>query len=133
MLKKIEHVGIAVNSLEKSIPVFKNLGMKFLGIEEVPSQKVKVAMFEIGDVHVELLEPTSPDSAIGKFLEKRGEGLHHIAFETEDIEGQMREYKTLGFEFIDQEPREGSHDTWIFFLHPRSTNSVLTEICSHKK
>lgn len=133
MLKKIDHIGIAVNSLEKSIPVFKNLGLALIGIEEVPSQKVKVAMFQIGDVHIELLEPTSPESPIGKFLEKRGEGLHHISYETEDIEGQMENYKSLGFEFIDQEPREGAHGSLIFFLHPRSTNSVLTEICSHKR
>lgn len=133
MLKKIDHIGIAVNSLEKSIPIFINLGLALIGIEEVPSQKVKVAMFEIGNVHIELLEPTSPESPIGKFLEKRGEGLHHISYEADDIEGQMENYKSLGFEFIDPEPREGAHGSLVFFLHPRSTNSVLTEICAHKK
>jgi methylmalonyl-CoA/ethylmalonyl-CoA epimerase len=133
MLKKIDHIGIAVSSLKKSIPVFQKLGLELKGVEEVPSQKVRVAFFQVGDVHIELLEPTSPESSIGKFLEKRGEGLHHIAYETGDIEEEMALLKAANFELIDQEPREGAHGTKIFFLHPKSTNSVLTEICAHKE
>jgi len=131
MLKKIDHIGIAVCSLEKSIPVFQELGLEFLGTEEVPSQKVMVAFFGAGSVHIELLEPTSNESPIAKFLEKRGEGLHHVAYETSDIEEEMRRLQASGFEFIDKEPRAGAHKSKVSFLHPRSTNSVLMEICEH--
>jgi methylmalonyl-CoA/ethylmalonyl-CoA epimerase len=131
MLKKIDHIGIAVCSLEKSLPVFQGLGLEFLGTEEVPSQKVKVAFFEVGDVRVELLEPTSTESPIAKFLEKRGEGLHHIAYETGNIQEEMERLRASNFEFLDKEPRAGAHESRVSFLHPKSTNSVLTEICEH--
>jgi len=131
MLKKIDHIGIAVCSLEKSLPVFQGLGLEFLGTEEIPSQKVKVAFFQVGDIRIELLEPTSTESPIAKFLEKRGEGLHHIAYESSDIEEDMRRFQASGFEFLDKEPRAGAHESRVSFLHPKSTNSVLTEICEH--
>jgi methylmalonyl-CoA/ethylmalonyl-CoA epimerase len=133
MLKKIDHIGIAVSSLKESVPVFQKLGLELKGVEEVPSQKVKVAFFQIGDVRIELLEPTSSESTIAKFLEKKGEGLHHLALETDSLEEEMVRLRDSGFQLIDQEPREGAHHTRVFFLHPKSTNSVLTEVCTPEK
>lgn len=133
MLKKIDHIGIAVRSLQESVPVFQKLGLELKGFEEVPSQQVKVAFFQVGDVRLELLEPTSSSSTIAKFLEKRGEGLHHLALESDALDEEMTRLRGSGFEFLDQEPREGAHHMMIFFLHPKSTNSVLTEICASRK
>ena len=132
MLKKIDHIGIAVTRLSDSIPVFEKMGLKLEGTEEVADQKVKTAFFNIGGVHIELLEPTSPDSPIAGFLEKKGQGIHHIAFESDQIEAEMEHMKTEGLEFIDRQPRDGPHQTRIAFLHPKSTARVLTEICQHR-
>ena len=132
MLKKIDHIGIAVTRLSDSIPVFEKMGLKLEGTEEVADQKVKTAFFNIGGVHIELLEPTSPDSPIAGFLEKKGQGIHHIAFESDQIEAEMEHLKTEGLEFIDRQPRDGAHQTRIAFLHPKSTARVLTEICQHR-
>ena len=103
--------------------------MEFEGLEDVPSQKVRVAFFRAGDVRIELLEPTTPDSTVAKFLEKRGEGLHHLAFTVEDIQARIEELKESGLRMIDDAPRPGSHHMQIAFVHPKSSFGVLTELC----
>jgi methylmalonyl-CoA/ethylmalonyl-CoA epimerase len=133
MITQINHIGIAVNSLDEQIELYRDvLKLEFEGIEEVSDQMVRVGMFKVGEVRVELLEPTSPDSPIAKFLEKKGEGMHHIAYETDQIENKISELKNAGIQMIDDNPRQGAHDTRIAFIHPRSSGRVLTEICQHK-
>lgn len=130
MLKKINHIGIAVKSLEESLPFYRdNLGMAFAGIEEVAEQKVKVAMLEIGEAKIELLEPTSEDSPIAKFLEKNGTGVHHLAYEVDDCAAAIAKMVADGARMIDATPRNGAHGTKIAFVHPKSSNGVLTELC----
>ena len=129
-LSHIEHLGIAVKSLEDSIPYYEDvLGLKCYSIEEVPSQKVKTAFFMIGQTKIELLEPTSEDSAIAKFIEKRGEGVHHIAFATDNLPEALAEAEEKGIQLIDKAPRPGAEGLEIAFLHPKSTKGVLTELC----
>ncbi len=130
MLTKINHIGIAVKSLEISIPFYRDqLGMNFEGTEEVAEQKVKVAFLQIGESRIELLEPTSDDSPITSFLAKKGEGIHHMAYEVDDIEAALAEMKKNGTRLIDETPRRGAHNSLIAFLHPKATGGVLTEIC----
>ncbi len=130
MLKKINHIGIAVKSLENSITFYRDqLGMTFEGTEEVVDQKVKVAFLKIGESRIELLEPTAEDSPIAKFLEKKGEGIHHMAYEVDDVETALTEMKKNGVRLIDETPRRGAHNSLIAFLHPKATGGVLTEIC----
>lgn len=130
MLHKINHIGIAVQSLEVSIPFYRDsLTMPFKGIEEVAEQKVKVAMLQVGDSKIELLEPTSPDSPIARFLEKNGPGIHHVAYEVADIEAAIAQLKASGARMIDEQPRNGAHGTRIAFVHPKSSGGVLTELC----
>jgi len=130
MITKINHIGIAVSSLEDHIPFYRDvLQLKFKGTDEVPDQKVKVAMFQVGEVQIELLEPTSPDSAIAKYLEKKGEGIHHIAYQSDAIELDIREFISKNIRMIDEKPRSGAHNSKIAFLHPKSSGRVLTEIC----
>ena len=130
MLKKINHIGIAVKSLENSIPFYRDqLGMTFEGTEEVTDQKVKVAFLQIGESRIELLEPTSEDSPIAKFLEKKGEGVHHMAYEVDDVVAALADLKDKGIRLIDETPRRGAHNSLIAFLHPKATGGVLTEIC----
>ncbi|RLB75515.1 MAG: methylmalonyl-CoA epimerase [Deltaproteobacteria bacterium] len=130
MLKKINHIGIAVKNLETAIPFYRDqLGMTFEGTEEVAEQKVKVAFLEIGESRIELLEPTSDDSPVAIFIEKKGEGIHHIAYEVDDIEAAIAELKEKGIRLIDKTPRRGAHNSLIAFLHPKATGGVLTEIC----
>ena len=130
MIKKINHIGIAVASLETQIPFYRDiLGFKDLGSEEVPDQMVKVAMFEVGEVKIELLEPTSPDSPIAKFLEKKGDGIHHIAYETDGIVSEIKHMEDSDIQMLDTSARDGAHGTKIAFLHPKSSGRVLTEIC----
>ncbi len=129
----IEHIGIAVNSLSEAIPFYeKVLGLKCYSIEEVADQKVKTAFFKVGMTKIELLESTDPEGPIGKFIGKRGEGIHHIAFAVEDIEEKLREVEAAGVRLIDTEPRRGAEGLSIAFLHPRSTFGVLTELCEDK-
>lgn len=129
----IEHIGIAVNSIADAIPFYeKVLGLKCYNIEEVADQKVKTAFFMIGQTKIELLESTDPEGPIGKFLEKRGEGIHHIAFAVENIEERLREAEAAGIRLIDTEPRRGAEGLSIAFLHPKSTLGVLTEFCEDK-
>ncbi|KAF0219803.1 MAG: methylmalonyl-CoA/ethylmalonyl-CoA [Geobacteraceae bacterium] len=130
MLKKINHIGIAVTSLEAAIPFYRDgLGMAFQGCEEVAEQKVKVAFLQVGESKIELLEPTSAESPIAKFLEKNGAGVHHIAYEVEDIEAAIAKLEMDGVRMVDKVPRSGAHGARIAFIHPKSSNGVLTELC----
>jgi len=129
----IEHIGIAVNSLSDAIPFYeKVLGLKCYNIEEVPDQKVKTAFFMVGQTKIELLESTDPEGPIGKFIEKRGEGIHHIAYAVENIEERLKEAEAAGVRLIDAAPRQGAEGLSIAFLHPKSTFGVLTELCEDK-
>ncbi len=130
----IEHIGIAVNSLETAVTFYeKILGLKCYKIEEVADQKVKTAFFMIGQTKIELLESTDPEGPVGKFLEKKGEGIHHIAFAVEEIEEKLREAEASGIKLIDSVPRKGADGLSIAFLHPKSTFGVLTELCEDKR
>ena len=130
MLTKINHIGIAVQSLDATIPFYRdNLGMAFAGIEEVPEQKVRVAMLAVGESKIELLEPTSAESPVARFIEKNGAGIHHIAYEVADIEAAIAKLLADGARMVDEVPRNGAHGTRIAFIHPKSSLGVLTEIC----
>ena len=132
-ISHIEHLGIAVKSLEEAIPYYENiLGLKCYSIEEVADQKVKTDFFKVGQTKIELLEPTSEDSTIAKFIEKRGEGTHHMAFAIEDgVANALAEVEAKGVRLIDKAPRKGAEGLNIAFLHPKSTCSVLTELCEN--
>ena len=128
--KAINHIGIAVKSIADQRAFYETvLGAEFESIEDVPSQKVKVGFFKVGDVRLELLEPTDPSSSVAAFLEKRGEGLHHVAYTVDDIEQRLSELKSGGVKLIDETPRPGAHHTRIAFVHPKASGSVLTELC----
>ncbi|MGD9993945.1 MAG: methylmalonyl-CoA epimerase [Salinivirgaceae bacterium] len=129
----IEHIGIAVNSLEESIPFYeKVLGLKCYAVEEVKDQKVKTAFFKVGDTKIELLESTDPEGPIGKFLEKKGQGIHHIAFAVDDVNTALKNAEEAGVQLIDKAGRKGAEGLNIGFLHPKSTLGVLTELCDNK-
>lgn len=129
----IEHLGIAVKNLQETIRYYENiLGFKCYSIEEVPDQKVKTAFFKVGQTKIELLESTSAEGPIGKFIEKKGEGIHHIAFAVENLEGALTDAKNNGVQLIDEKPRPGAEGLHIAFLHPKSTFGVLTEFCEDK-
>ncbi len=129
MPKKISHIGIAVKNLDEAIQFYKKLGLEVEGIEVIESQKVKVAFIPVGNVRLELLEPTSEDSTVAKFLVKKGEGIHHLALGTENLEKRLQEIEKKGIKLIDKIPRKGAHNTNIAFLHPKSTYGVLLELC----
>ena len=130
MLSKINHIGIAVKSLDETLPFYRdNLGMEFMGVEEVTEQKVRVAMLQIGESKIELLEPTSDDSPVAKFIGKNGPGIHHVAYEVSDIEAAIAKLMADGARMIDAQPRNGAHGTRIAFVHPKSSHGVLTELC----
>ncbi len=132
-ISHIEHIGIAVKSLENSIPFYeKVLGLKCYNIEEVRDQKVRTAFFMVGQTKIELLESTDPEGPIGKFIEKKGEGIHHIAFAVKGIEDQLKRMEEQGIMLIDKAPRKGAEGLDIAFLHPKSTLGVLTELCEDK-
>jgi methylmalonyl-CoA/ethylmalonyl-CoA epimerase len=129
-VKEINHIGIAVRSIDAQRPFYEEtLGAVYEGIEEVADQKVRVGFFRVGDVRLELLEPSDPSSTIAAFLDKKGEGLHHIAYTVEDITSRIAELKQSGLRMIDESPRPGAHHTQIAFVHPKSSCSVLTELC----
>ena len=131
-LTHIEHIGIAVKSIEEQLPYYEGvLGLKCYNIETVEDQKVKTAFFRIGQTKIELLEPTSEESTVAKFIEKKGEGIHHIAFAAKNLSGSLREIEAKGVRLIDTQPRAGAEGLNIAFLHPKSTGSVLTELCEH--
>ena len=130
-ISHIEHIGIAVNSLAEAIPFYEEvLGLKCYAVEEVKDQKVKTAFFMVGQTKIELLETTDPAGPIGKFLEKRGQGVHHIAYAVDDVDSSLNELENKGIRLIDRESRKGAEGLNIGFLHPKSTLGVLTELCS---
>lgn len=132
-MNKIEHLGIAVESLEKSIPIYeKLLNTTCYKIEEVQSEGVKTAFFKIGYSKIELLEATNPESPIAKFIAKKGKGVHHIAYDVTHIETEIERLKNEGFELISLSPKDGADNKRIAFLHPKSTDGVLVELCQEK-
>ncbi|MBS4215757.1 methylmalonyl-CoA epimerase [Neobacillus rhizophilus] len=134
MIKKIDHIGIAVKSLEATLPFYTEvLKLPLLKIEEVASQKVKVAFLQAGETKLELLEPTSEESTIASFIEKRGEGIHHVALGVESIEARIAEMKEQGIRMIDEVPRPGAGGADIAFMHPKSASGVLFELCEKKQ
>ncbi|NMC57875.1 MAG: methylmalonyl-CoA epimerase [Candidatus Methanofastidiosa archaeon] len=129
MIKKIDHVGIAVTNLEESLSFYESaLGLKLENIEEVSEQKVKVGFLDIGGVHFELLEPTSPESTVAKFIEKRGEGIHHIAVLVDNLEDTIKQMKDKEIKLIDETPRKGAGGSKMAFVHPKSTHGILLEL-----
>ena len=129
-VQSLNHIGIAVHSIDEERSFYENsLGAEFEGCEDVPSQKVRVGFFRVSNVRLELLEPTDPTSTVQTFLDKRGEGLHHLAFAVDDIQGRIAELKESGLRMIDETPRGGAHGMQIAFIHPKSTHGVLTELC----
>ena len=132
--KKISHVGIAVYNLDEAIPLYLDVfGLVYEGVEVVESEQVRVAFFKIGESRIELLEPLSQDSAIYKFLKKKGEGIHHIALEVDDLNQRLSELKKRGIRMINEQPKRGAHQMNIAFLHPKATGGVLYELCEPRK
>ena len=128
MIRKIQHIGVAVKSLSDAIPFYRDvLGLEFLGTEEVAEQKVRTAIFRVGESTIEVLESTSPDGPVGRFLAKNGEGIHHLCLRVDDAAAALSRAKEKGVRLIDESPRAGVHGTKIGFLHPKSTFGVLTE------
>lgn len=133
-ISQIEHIGIAVDSLEESIKYYEEvLGLKCYAVEEVVDQKVKTAFFLVGNTKIELLESTSPDGPIGKFIAKKGQGIHHIAFAVDNATKALKLAEQRGAVLVDKESRKGAEGLNIGFLHPKSTHGVLTELCSKQK
>ena len=133
-LTKIEHIGIAVKNLEESIKHYENIfGLKCYAIEEVKDQKVRTAFFMLGQTKIELLESTEPDGPIARFIENKGEGIHHIAFATDNLNDALKEAAEKNIQLVNKEPRLGAEGFNIAFLHPKSTNGVLIELCEQKK
>lgn len=133
-MRKPEHIGIAVKALSTSIPLFeKLLNTLCYKTEQVESEKVNTAFFKTGDTKIELLESSDPDGVIAKFIEKKGEGMHHIAFDVEDIHAEMERLKKEGFVLLNEKPKEGADNKLVCFLHPKGTNGVLVELCMEKK
>lgn len=131
-ISHIEHIGIAVKSIEESVKYYETvLGLKCYAIEEVKDQKVRTAFLKVGQTKIELLEATSEESAIAKFIEKRGEGIHHIAYCVENVKDSLQEVSEAGIRLIDQNPRKGAEGLNIAFLHPKDTGGVLTELCEY--
>ncbi|MDP2041988.1 MAG: methylmalonyl-CoA epimerase [Algoriphagus sp.] len=132
-MRKIEHIGIAVADLEKSNELFTRLlGIKHYKTESVEGEGVETSFFQVGDTKVELLQASRPDSPIAKYLEKKSEGVHHIAFDVEDIHAEIKRLKEAGFEILNETPKKGADNKIVVFLHPRSTNGVLVELCQNQ-
>ena len=128
MIRKIQHIGIAVRSLQEAVPFYRDvLGLELLGTEEVAEQKIRAAIFRVGESTIEVIESTAPDGPVGKFVEKNGEGIHHLCFQVEDAAAALSRAKAKGIRLIDESPRVGVHGMRIGFLHPKSTFGVLTE------
>ncbi|MBU8770532.1 methylmalonyl-CoA epimerase [Cytobacillus pseudoceanisediminis] len=133
MIKKVDHIGIAVRSLDEALPFYiEVLQLEFLGIEEVDSQGVKVAFIKAGETKLELLEPTSEESPIAKFIEKRGEGLHHVALGVDSIQERINQMKEQGIRMLQDEPKIGAGGAQVAFMHPKSTGGILYEFCEKK-
>jgi lactoylglutathione lyase/methylmalonyl-CoA/ethylmalonyl-CoA epimerase len=134
MLNKIDHLGVAVKSIEQALEFYRDvLGVEPTGMEEVPSQKVKVCFLPVGESNIELLEPTSEDSAIAKHIEKRGEGIAHLAFRVDDIEEALATLKEKGVRLINETPQPGAHGAKIAFIHPKASNGILIELCERNE
>ena len=134
MVSKVDHIGIAVSNLDEAVKLYKDvLGLELHGTEVVPEQKVKVAFLPVGDTEVELLESTSAEGPIAKFIEAKGQGIQHIAFRVDDIEAALEDMKAKGMRLIDEKPRYGAGGAKIAFLHPKSTNGVLIELCEREQ
>ena len=128
--KNVNHIGIAVHSIEDHRPFYEDvLGATFESIEEVSDQQVKVGFFRVGEVKLELLEPTSESSTIARFLEKKGEGMHHVAYTVDDLAKRLAQMKEQGIRLIDEAPRKGAHGMNVAFVHPKASHGVLTELC----
>jgi methylmalonyl-CoA/ethylmalonyl-CoA epimerase len=133
-MEKLEHIGIAVKDIDQANKLFANLlGREPYKIESVSSESVRTSFFEVGGVKIELLEATDPQSPVARFIEKRGEGIHHLAFEVSDINESLKAYAAKGFEVINQQPKKGADNKMIFFLHPKSTRGVMIELCQEIK
>lgn len=133
MIKKVDHIGIAVKSLEEALPFYtETLGLPLQAIEEVESQKVKVAFIQVGETKLELLEPTSVDSPVAKHIEKRGEGIHHVAFGVDSIQARIDEMKEKGIQMLQDEAKPGAGGAQVAFMHPKSTGKVLYELCEKR-
>ena len=128
MVEKIDHIGIAVKSLDNALKFYETLGIKPYHFEEVESQKVKTAFIKVGDTNIELLESTSEEGPIAKYIAKKGEGIHHICYEVENVGLALEKMKAEGFKLIDENPKPGAHGKIVAFIHPKSTNGVLTEL-----
>lgn len=129
-VRKVSHIGIAVEQLAAQVPFYRDqLGLQLIGEEEVVDQGVRVAIFQVGDTRIELLEPTRPDSPIARFLERRGPGLHHLAYGVDEVGGVLARLKQQGCRLIDEQPRAGAHGAQIAFIHPQATGGVLSELC----
>ena len=134
MLKKINHIAIAVNNIEEAAKFYQNvLGLNLSGVEVVTAQKTRVGFFKIGESNIELVQPAGLDSPLVKFLETKGQGIHHICFEVDDVEAEVKAYVEKGATLIDQKPRPGAHNTKVVFIHPKSSSGVLIELCELPK
>jgi len=134
MLKKINHIAIAVNNVEEAAKFYQTiLGLSLSGVEVVTAQKTRVGFFKIGESNIELVQPAEPDSPLVKFLETKGPGIHHICFEVDDVEAEVKAYLEKGATMVDQKPRPGAHNTRVAFIHPKSSSGVLIELCEFPK
>jgi methylmalonyl-CoA/ethylmalonyl-CoA epimerase len=134
MIKKINHIAIAVSNLEEAAKFYQTvMGLTLSGIEVVAAQKTKVGFFKIGESNIELVQPAEPDSPLVKFLETKGQGIHHICLEVDDVEAEVRSYLEKGATMVDQKPRPGAHNTRVAFVHPKSSGGVLIELCEYPK
>ena len=131
---KVEHIGIAVSDLQKGIELYESLlGVPCYKIEDVESEHVITAFFQVGETKIELLEATDEDSAIAKFISKRGEGIHHIAYDVEDIQSSMKDLEKKGFVLLNEKPKKGADNKWVCFVHPKSAGGVLVELCQERE
>jgi methylmalonyl-CoA/ethylmalonyl-CoA epimerase len=134
MIKKINHIAIAVNNLEEAAKFYQNvMGLTLSGVELVPAQKTRVGFFKIGESNIELVQPAESDSPLVKFLESKGQGIHHICLEVDDIEAEVKSLLEKGATMVDQKPRPGAHQTKVAFVHPKSSGGVLIELCEYPK
>ncbi len=134
MIKKINHIAIAVNNVEEAAKFYKDvMGLTLSGVEVVAAQKTKVGFLKIGESNIELVEPAETDSPLVKFLEAKGQGIHHICFEVNDVEAEVKTYLEKGATMVDQKPRPGAHNTKVAFVHPKSSGGVLIELCELPK
>jgi methylmalonyl-CoA/ethylmalonyl-CoA epimerase len=134
MIKKINHIAVAVNNIEEAAKFYQTiLGLNLSGVEVVTAQKTRVGFFKIGESNIELVQPAEPDSPLVKFLETKGPGIHHICFEVDDVETEVKAYLEKGATLIDQKPRPGAHNTKVAFVHPKSSSGVLIELCELPK